>query len=141
MAGGFNHFLSTLFAIHPASQVAERMNWSISEGITTLLSQSGLMRTWWEDAAVHWLYGPTVKSGSHRRLLPLHHSPSLSCSMAGSLTYPPCALGSASSPPMHTHWFTGYPPDYKGWRFWDPRAHKEVVSDSAVFRESVPRRL
>jgi transposase InsO family protein len=31
--------------------VAERLNRSISEGITTILSQSGLSRSWWEDAA------------------------------------------------------------------------------------------
>ena len=37
--------------------VAERLNRSISEGIATLLSQSGLARVWWEDAAMHWLYG------------------------------------------------------------------------------------
>jgi transposase InsO family protein len=36
--------------------IAERMNRSITEGITTALSQSGLMRTWWEDAATHWLH-------------------------------------------------------------------------------------
>ena len=30
-----------------------------------------------------------------------------------------------------------YPVDYKGWRFWDPEARKEIVSDSAVFQESV----
>ena len=31
----------------------------------------------------------------------------------------------------------GYPNDYKGWRFWDPRTCCEVVSDSAVFHKSV----
>ena len=36
--------------------VAERMNRLFDEGITTLLSQSGLARHWWEDAAMHWLY-------------------------------------------------------------------------------------
>jgi transposase InsO family protein len=37
--------------------VSECMNRSISEGITTVLSQSGLAHTWWQDAATHWLYG------------------------------------------------------------------------------------
>jgi hypothetical protein len=27
--------------------------------------------------------------------------------------------------------------DYKGWRFWNPQARREVISDSAVFCESV----
>ena len=31
----------------------------------------------------------------------------------------------------------GYPNDYKGWRFWDTKARKEIISDSAVFRESI----
>ena len=37
--------------------VAERLNRSIAEGITTALSQSGLARNWWEEAATHWLHG------------------------------------------------------------------------------------
>jgi transposase InsO family protein len=36
--------------------VAEQMNRLIAEGITTALSQSGLMHTWWEDTATHWLH-------------------------------------------------------------------------------------
>ena len=28
-----------------------------------------------------------------------------------------------------------YPADYKGWRFWNPQTQKEIISDSAVFRE------
>ena len=31
----------------------------------------------------------------------------------------------------------GYPVDYKGWQFWDPKACKEIVSDSVVFWESI----
>ena len=29
----------------------ERLKWTLEEGITTLLSQSGLLRSWWEDTA------------------------------------------------------------------------------------------
>ena len=36
--------------------VAEWMNCSITEGIMTALSQSGLGQSWWEDAAMHWVY-------------------------------------------------------------------------------------
>jgi transposase InsO family protein len=65
VAGDFNDFLAEAgihreHSIRDTPQqvgVAEQMNRSISEGVTTLLSQSGLMCTWWEDAAVHWLYG------------------------------------------------------------------------------------
>jgi len=44
-------------------------------------------------------------------------------------------------PPLLSHatqcMLIGYLTDYKGWRFWDPWTHKEVISDSAVFRKSV----
>lgn len=33
--------------------------------------------------------------------------------------------------------FLGYPVDYKGWLFLDLSTGKEVISDSAVFNESV----
>ncbi len=37
--------------------IAERLNRTLDEGITTLLAQSSLSRIWWEDAASHFLYG------------------------------------------------------------------------------------
>ena len=33
--------------------------------------------------------------------------------------------------------FISYPTDYKAWHFWNPATHKEIISDSAVFCESV----
>jgi transposase InsO family protein len=51
--------ISQEYSVHDTPQqlgVAEWMNHSIVEGITTVLSQSGLTRTWWEDATIHWLY-------------------------------------------------------------------------------------
>ena len=33
--------------------------------------------------------------------------------------------------------FISYPTDYKAWHFWDLAACKEIISDSAVFHESV----
>ena len=49
--------------------VAERMNRTLDEGVTTLLSQSGLSRSWWEDAALHFLYGKIRPMYSSRALL------------------------------------------------------------------------
>ena len=37
--------------------VAERLNRTLTKGINTALSQSGLTRTWWEDATAHFLSG------------------------------------------------------------------------------------
>jgi len=56
MSGDFDDFLTGArirreHSIRDTPQqlgVAERMNRSIAEGVTTLLSQSGLVRTWWE---------------------------------------------------------------------------------------------
>ena len=51
--------------------VAECMNRSISKGITVLLSQSSLSRTWWEDVAMHWLYRKIrIPSSSTKPLTP-----------------------------------------------------------------------
>ena len=62
-------------SIHDTPQqlsVVELMNRSIDEGVTTLLSQSGLAREWWEDTAMHWLYGKTrIPSSKRGSLTPL----------------------------------------------------------------------
>ena len=125
--------------------VAERLNRTLDEGITTLLSQSGLSRIWWEDAANHFLYGkmrfpssvtaPDTpyslfygKQGSVDRLRPF-----------GCLAYVHRQKDQRGVFESHAAQciLIGYPIDYKGWRFWDPEARKEIISDSAVFRESV----
>ena len=49
------------------------MNRSLSEGIITLLSQSGLARIWWEDAAIYWLHGKIRLPSSVTA--PLTHEP------------------------------------------------------------------
>ena len=125
--------------------VAERMNRSIAEGITTALSQSGLSRTWWEDAATHWLYAKIrLPSSATAPLTPFElfygRKPSLTLARPfGSLAY--VHLQKDQHPPLTPHAaqciFIGYPTDYKAWRFWNPNTQREVISDSAVFRESV----
>ena len=126
-------------------RVAERMNRSIAEGITTSLSQSGLARTWLEDAATHWLHGKIrLPSSTTAPLTPFElfygRKPDLSFMRPfGCLAY--VHLQKDQRPVLLPHVaqciLIGYPTDYKGGRFWDPRTLKEVISDSAVFRESV----
>jgi len=125
--------------------VAEQLNRTLDEGITTLLSQSGLSRVWWEDAASHFLYGKMRlplsvtapeslfslfygKKGSVGRLRPF-----------GCLAYVHRQKDQRSAFESHAVQcvLIGYPVDYKGWRFWDPKTKSEIISDSAVFRESV----
>jgi len=50
----------------------------------------------------------------------------------------PLAEGPAACPNPHAAQciLIGYPTEYKGWRFWNPQTRKEIISDSAVFRES-----
>ena len=125
--------------------VAERMNRSLSEGITVLLSQSGLTRTWWEDAAMHWLYGkiriPSSATGPSTPFeLFYNRKPDVSALRPfGCLAY--VHLQKDQRPALASHAaqciFVGYPRDYKGWLFWNPVTRREIVSDSAIFRESV----
>ena len=121
------------------------MNRSLSEGITVLLSQSGLSRTWWEDAAMHWLYGKIrIPASSTKPLTPFElfygRKPDVSLMRPfGCLAY--AHLQKDQRPALAPHAaqciLIGYPRDYKGWSFWDPARRKELISDSAVFRESV----
>ena len=124
--------------------VAEHLNRSISEGVTTLLSQLGLSRAWWEEAATHWLYGKIRLPSSVTKLTPFElfygQKPDVShLRPFGCLAY--VHLQKDQRPALAPHAaqcvVIGYPSDYKGWRFWNLSTQREIVSDSAVFRESV----
>ena len=125
--------------------VVECLNRTLDEGITMLLSQSGLSCVWWEDTTLHFLYRKiwlpssiTVpntlydlfygKKGSVEHLRPF-----------GCLVYVHLQKDQHGAFQLHALQcvLIGYPTDYKGWHFWDPTAHKEVVSNSAVFWESI----
>jgi len=94
---------------------------------------------------MHWLHGKIwLPSSTTAPLTPfeLFYSctPNLSSLRPFScLTY--IHLQKDQFPPLLPHAtqcvLIGYPMDYKGWRFWDPWTHKEIISNSAVFRESV----
>ena len=124
--------------------MAKRLNRTLAEGITTALSQSGLTRTWWEDATAHFLHGKirllsSVTNHSPYELFyrkkPLvgHLRP------FGCLAYVHLQKDQHGALLLHAAQclFIGYPIDYKGWRFYNPATRKEIISDSAVFRESV----
>lgn len=121
------------------------MNHLITEGITTVLSQSGLTHTWWEDAAIHWLYAKIrLPSSVTAPLTPfeLFYSckPSLTLACPFScLAY--VHLQKDQHPPLTSHAaqciLIGYPSNYKAWKFWNPNTHWEVILDSAVFCKSV----
>ena len=124
--------------------VAKQMNRSLSEGITTLLSQASLVCIWWEDAAIHWLNGKICLPSSTTAPLTPHElfygrKPTVShLRPFGCLAY--VHLQKHQRPALTPHMaqciLIGYPADYKGWCFWNPQTQKEIISDSAVFRES-----
>jgi hypothetical protein len=121
------------------------MNCLITEGITTALSQSSLTRTWWEDAATHWLHAKIRLPSSATAPLPPFElfygcKPLLSLvRLFGCLAY--VHLQKDQRPLLTSHAvqcvLIGYPTDYKAWEFWNPSSHQEVILDSAVFRKSV----
>jgi len=124
--------------------VAERLNRTLAEGITTILSQSGLTRTWWEDTAAHFLYGkirlPSLVTTHTPYELFYGQRPSVDrLRPFGCLAYVHLQKDQHGALLPHAAQciFIGYPIDYKGWRFWNPSTQKEIISDSAVFRESV----
>jgi len=129
--------------------IMECLNRTLDEGITTLLSQSRLSHAWWEDATLHFLYrkiqlpssitAPNTppntpydlfygKKGSFEHLQPF-----------GCLVYVHLQKDQCRAFQLHVLQciLIGYPTDYKGWHFWDPVAHKEVISNSTVFHKSV----
>jgi len=124
--------------------VAERLNRTLAEGITTTLSQSGLTRTWWEDAVAHFLFGKLrlLSSVTNHSLYKLFYgkSPSVDCLRPfGCLAYVHLQKDQHGALLPHAAQcvFISYPTDYKAWRFWNPATRKEIISNSAVFHESV----
>lgn len=152
MSGAFNSFLlevgirreHTVRYTPHQNGVAERMKHSNSEGITTLLSRSGLSRIWWEDACTHWVCGKFISPVLMVPLCPTWYiitnlicmrcalsavSPMYTCRRINALA----ALGSHTVQCV----LVAYPTDYKGRKFWGPANREEIVSDSVVFCESV----
>ena len=121
------------------------MNRSIDKGITMLLSQSGLARTWWEDAAMHWLYGKSrIPSSGVKVLTPLElfckRKPDvLQLRPFGCLAYMHLQKDQRLALTPHTAqcMLVSYPWDYKGWSFYNPHTRKTIISDSTVFHKSV----
>ena len=103
--------------------VTERLNRTLDEGITTLLTQSGLSRTWWEDAVQHFLYGrirlPTsVTAPDTPHSLFYGKGGSVDCLCPfGCLAYVHLQKDQHGSFQLHAAQciLIGYPIDYKGW--------------------------
>ena len=118
--------ISCEHSVHNTPQqlgVAERMNHMLDEGMTTLLSQSGLSCTWWEDTAQHFIYGkiclPSAPIAPHTphelfygKKGTVGHLHPFGCLAYVHLQKDQrCAL----QPHALQCVFIGYPDDYKGW--------------------------
>ena len=104
-------------------EVAEWPNRTLYEGITTILSQSGLTRSWWEDAALaaHFLVGkirlPSSVTGHRPYEMFYGKKPSVgSLRPFGCLAYVHLQRR-VLLPHAAQCIFIGCPTDYKGWRF------------------------
>jgi hypothetical protein len=125
--------------------VAERTNGVMSNRATSILYESKLPPSFWAKAVstvVHThnrsLTSSVPNSTSHEALLGIKPDVSM-LRVFGSLAYVHIKRDKRSglSPHMEKAIFVGYPPEYKGWEFWNPATRKFVLSDRADFDERV----
>jgi len=102
------------------------------------LSQAGLSRTWWKDAANHFVYGRTrlplraIDSKTSHELIYRSQGTVERLRPFVCLAYVHLQKDQHGALLPHAAQciFIGYPTDYKGWRFWVPQARQEIVTDS-----------
>lgn len=123
--------------------IAERLNRTIDEGITAMLSQSKLPRNMWADAAKTLIYIHN-RSPSNTRGFKTPYElwagklPSVSHLRTwGCLAY--VHIQKSDRPQLSPHAkpcvFIGYAPEQKAYIFYDTGSSRTVTSDSAVFFE------
>jgi Reverse transcriptase (RNA-dependent DNA polymerase)/GAG-pre-integrase domain len=122
---------------------AERFNLTLSEGITSMLSQAQLPPSMWQDAAatyVHMYNRKPSKARGMRSPYELWYGrvPSVGhFRVWGCLAFVHLQKDQRSQFGPHAKKcvFIRYAHDSKGWVFWDTERKREIVSDSAVFDE------
>ena len=123
--------------------VSEHANQTLDEGITTMLAESQVSRKFWAEcltALVHILNrcdSSAVKGATpfeiwHKRKPDVSH-----LRVWGCLAYVHIQKDKRSSlgPHMEKCIFIGYPDGYKGWRFYNPKTKKVIISEWADFDE------
>lgn len=123
--------------------VAERANRTIVEGITAMLNKAHLPASFWVyalSALVHVRNrSPTsalLRSTPYKRWY--HRKPDVShLRVFGCTPYVHVQKDQRKGLQSHTKkcLFVGYPPDYKGWVFWDLENKRELISNNAEFDE------
>ena len=123
--------------------VAERANRTLAERITAMLEESGLSKRYWAEclaALVHVLNCcPTVIVNDatpyeiwHKKKPDIGH-----LRVWGCVAYVHVQRDKRSSLGSHMEKciFIGYPEGYKGWKFYNPKTKKVVISERADFDE------
>jgi hypothetical protein len=125
--------------------VAERANRTMEQGIITMLHQAGLPLSFWGEALaafVHvWNRTPTTAvPGKTPYETVFGSKPDVSLMRVwGCVAYVHIQKDKRDGGSLGSHMekciFIGYPPDYKGWKFYNPATKKSVISERAQFDE------
>ena len=125
--------------------VAERANRTMEQGIISILHQAGLPLSFWGEALstfIHiWNRTPTSAVPGKTPWETFYgKKPDLSMLRVwGCVAYVHIQrdkrVGGSLGSHMEKCIFIGYPPDYKGWKFYNPVTKKSVVSERAQFDE------
>jgi transposase InsO family protein/predicted RNA binding protein YcfA (HicA-like mRNA interferase family) len=123
--------------------VSERFNRTMAEGITAMLAHSKLPPFMWADAGAAFVHihnrCPSSAIGFKTPYeLWNGEKPSVAhLRVWGCLAFVHLQKDQRRQLAPHARRciFIGYPPDYKGWVFWDPERGTAIVSDSVIFAE------
>jgi transposase InsO family protein len=123
--------------------VAERANRVIVEGIITMLEESGLSKVFWDEALAAFIHvanmvptssvpDKTPYEGWHNEKPNVSH-----LRVWGCLAYVHIQKDKRKHLGSHVEKcvFIGYPPECKGWKFYNPVTRKIVISERADFDE------
>ena len=125
--------------------VAERANRTMEQGIITMLHQAGLPLAFWGEALaayVHvWNRTPTSAVPGKTPYENFYSTkPDVSMLRVwGCVAYVHIQRDKREGGSLGSHMekciFIGYPPDYKGWKFYNPATKKSIISERAQFDE------
>ncbi|KAJ3489721.1 hypothetical protein NLI96_g1948 [Meripilus lineatus] len=124
--------------------VAERFNRLLNESITTMLAESNLPMQFWGEALATFIHiHNRCSTSSLPNTTPFEmwegSKPDLSHLRVWGCTAYVHVQKDKRSSSLGSHMekcvFIGYPPGYKGWKFYNPTTRKSVISERAEFDE------
>jgi len=125
--------------------VAERANRTMEQGIVSMLHQAGLPLSFWGEALAAFLHvWNRTPTSAVPGMTPWEtfygNKPDVSkMRVWGCVAYVHIQKDKREWGGLGSHMekciFIGYPPDYKGWKFYNPITKKSVISERAQFDE------